>query len=101
MSDMELSGLLPDDQDDRILVENVHPTKMKKDFGKYEAIRTARCHGTMIATRNLRSRLSASFSHRAQAYTRQRSGSTSWCQPCCVKSSQTYFLVHPPGPSTK
>ena len=27
MSDMELSGLLPDDQDDRILVENVHPTK--------------------------------------------------------------------------
>ena len=27
MSDMELSGLLPDDQADRILVENVHPTK--------------------------------------------------------------------------
>ena len=27
MSDMELSGLLPDNQDDRILAENVHPTK--------------------------------------------------------------------------
>src|SRR5687767_12622202 len=27
MSDMELRGLLPNDQDDRILAENVHPTK--------------------------------------------------------------------------